>query len=290
MKEYRTEQIRNVVFLGHGGTGKTSLSEAALFCCGGTTRLGKVEDGTTTSDFEPDEVKRKISISLSLIPCEWSGHKINVIDTPGYSDFVGEVKSGIAAADVGVIVVDAVSGVQVGTEQAWHHADRASLPRLIFINRMDRENANFEQALEQLQSRWGKKIAPLFLPIGSQDSFSGVVNLIERKAYLGDKGSPGEIPGDMSDAVATAREQLIEAVAEVDDDVLNKYLEGEEISEEELTVCLRRLGGEEHRRVEVSGRARRRLPVALGHAGSRDVGRRGKAHGGCVGATRSIGV
>ncbi|HET6615342.1 MAG TPA: elongation factor G [Dehalococcoidia bacterium] len=240
MKEYKTEQIRNVVLLGHGGTGKTSLSEAALFSSGGINRLGKVDDGTTTSDFEPDEVKRKISISLSLIPCEWSGHKINIIDTPGYADFVGEVKSGIAAADLGVIVVDAVSGVQVGTEQAWQHADRARLPRVIFINRMDRENANFEQALEQLQALHGKKIAPLELPIGSQDSFAGVVNLIEQKAYMGEKGAPGDVPADMADAVASAREQLIEAVAEVDDDVLNKYLEGESISEEELTSCLRK--------------------------------------------------
>jgi elongation factor G len=240
MKEYKTEQIRNVVLLGHGGTGKTSLSEAALFSSGGINRLGKVDDGTTTSDFEPDEVKRKISISLSLIPCEWSNHKINIIDTPGYADFVGEVKSGIAAADLGVIVVDAVSGVQVGTEQAWGHAERARLPRVIFINRMDRENANFQQALDHLQARHGKKVAPLELPIGSQDSFAGVVNLIEQKAYMGEKGTPGDIPADMADAVASAREQLIEAVAEADDDVLNKYLEGEAISDEELTSCLRK--------------------------------------------------
>ncbi len=123
MKEYKTDQIRNVVLLGHGGTGKTSLAEAALFLSGGTTRLGRVEDGTTASDFEPDEVKRKISISLALIPCEWAGHKINIIDTPGYADFVGEVKSGIRAADLGAVVVDAVAGVQVGTEMAWHNAD-----------------------------------------------------------------------------------------------------------------------------------------------------------------------
>jgi len=240
MKEYKTDQLRNVVLLGHGGTGKTSLSEAALFSSGGATRLGKVDDGTTTSDFEPDEVKRKISISLSLIPCEWSGHKINIIDTPGYTDFVGEVKSGIAAADVGVIVVDAVGGVQVGTEAAWQHADRASLPRLIFINRMDRENSNFQQALDQLQARYGKRIAPLELPIGEQDAFAGVVNLIEGRAYMGEKGTPAEVPADMASAVAAAREQLIEAVAEADDDVLNKYLEGQEISEAELTACLRK--------------------------------------------------
>src|SRR3990172_2529673 len=138
MKEYRTEQIRNVVLLGHGGTGKTSLAEAAFFSSGGNSRMGKVEDGTKASDSEADEIKRKISLSLALIPCEWDGHKINIIDTPGYSDFVGEVKSGIRAADIGAIVVDAVAGVQVGTEMAWRNADEATLPRVIFINRMDR--------------------------------------------------------------------------------------------------------------------------------------------------------
>ncbi len=194
MKEYKTEQIRNVVLLGHGATGKTSLAEAALFLSGATTRLGRVDDGTTTSDFEPDEVKRKISLSLALIPCEWNGHKINIIDTPGYSDFVGEVQSGIRAADFGAVVVDAVAGVQVGTDMAWHNADRAALPRVVVINRLDRENANFDQALQSLQARYGKKVAPLELPIGAQDSFSGVVNLIERKAYMGDKGTPGRRP------------------------------------------------------------------------------------------------
>ena len=240
MKEYKTEQIRNVVLLGHGGTGKTSLAEAALFSSGGVSRLGKVDDGSTTSDFEPDEVKRKISISLALAPCEWAGHKINLIDTPGYADFVGEVKSGIRAADIGAIVVDAVSGVQVGTEMAWMHAEQARLPRVFFVNRMDRENANFEQAVSQLQARFGKGIAPLMLPIGSQDSFSGVVHVAENKAYAGDKGAPGEVPGDMAAAVASAREQLVEAVAEADDDLLNKYLEGEEISEAEITAALKK--------------------------------------------------
>ena len=240
MKEYRTEQIRNVVLLGHGGTGKTSLAEAAIFSSGGISRLGKVDDGNTTSDFEPDEVKRKISLSLALVPCEWASHKINIIDTPGYADFVGEVKSGIRAADVGVIVVDAVSGVQVGTEMAWAHADQAQLPRLIFINRMDRENADFNQALSQLQARYGKKVAPLALPIGAQENFAGIVSLIEGKAYMGDKGTPGDVPADMAAAVASAREQLVEAVAEADDDLLAKYLEGEELSEEELTGALRK--------------------------------------------------
>src|SRR5262245_5813962 len=130
MKQYSTDQIRNVVLLGHGGNGKTSLAEAALFASGATSRLGKVDDGTTVSDFEPDEVKRKISLSLALVPVEWAGHKVNFIDTPGYADFAGEVRSGIRAADFGVIVVDAVSGVQVGTEMAWVHGEQARLPRI----------------------------------------------------------------------------------------------------------------------------------------------------------------
>jgi elongation factor G len=240
MKEYKTDQIRNIVLLGHGATGKTSLAEAALFASGGTTRMGRVDDGSTVSDFEPDEVKRRISLSLALIPCEWASHKINIIDCPGYADFVGEVKSGIAAADLGVVVVDAVSGLQVGTEQAWLHADQAHLPRIIFVNRMDRENANFQQAVDQLQARYGKRVAPLVLPIGAQDGFAGVVNLIERKAYTGDKGATSEIPVEMVAAVDAAREQLIEAVCESDDDVMSKYLEGEELSEEELTAALRK--------------------------------------------------
>jgi elongation factor G len=240
MKEYKTEQIRNVVLLGHGGTGKTSLSEAALFSSGGASRLGKVDDGTTTSDFDPDEVKRKITISLSLIPCEWSAHKINIIDTPGYADFVGEVKSGIRAADMGVIVVDAVAGVQVGTDQAWRNADQAGLPRMVFVNRMDRENANFDQALAQLQERYGKKVAPVALPIGAQDTFAGVVDLIKQKAYRGEKGEAGDVPAEMADAVAAAREQLIEAACEADDELMNKYLEGEAISDDELVAALRK--------------------------------------------------
>ncbi|MBI2723984.1 MAG: elongation factor G [Chloroflexi bacterium] len=240
MKEYRTEQLRNVVLLGHGGTGKTSLTEAALFASGGTSRMGKVEDGTTTSDFEPDEVKRKISLSLSLVPCEWSDHKINIIDTPGYADFTGEVRSGIRAADIGVIVVDAAAGVQVGTEMTWRAADQARLPRLVFVNRMDRENANFDATLQALQARWGKKVAPLVLPIGAQDAFSGVVNLIDRKAYMGDKGSPAEIPAGMEAAVEAACEQLVEAVAEADDDLLAAYLDGKTPDEEEMVRALRK--------------------------------------------------
>jgi len=240
MKQYATEQIRNVVLIGHGGTGKTSLAEAALFSSGAITRLGKVEDGTTVSDFEPDETRRKISLSLALAPVEWKDHKINFIDTPGYADFAAEAISGLAAADLALVMVDAVSGVQVGTEQAWQRADARGVGRIVFVNRMDRENANFQQTLDQLQSFFGKKVAPLTIPIGAQDTFSGVVDLIEQKAYMGDKGTVADIPAEIADAVAAAREQLVEAVCEADDALLNTYLEGGEISSEQLTSALRK--------------------------------------------------
>lgn len=236
MKEYHTERIRNLVLLGHGGTGKTSLTEAALFVSGAVSRLGRVDEGNTTSDYDPDEVKRKISINLSLIPCEWRDHKINLIDTPGYADFVGEVQSGVYGADAALIVVDASAGVQVGTESAWARADGRTLPRLVFVNRMDRENANFDQVLASLRGAFGKRVAPLQVPVGAQDSFQGVVDLIEMKAYTGDKAGEGPVPDGID--IAAYREQLVEAIAETDDALINKYLEGEEISAEELRAGL----------------------------------------------------
>ncbi len=239
MKEYETDQIRNVVLLGHGGTGKTSLSEAALFATGAINRLGRVDDGNTTSDYEPDEEKRQISLSLALLPCEWNGHKVNLIDTPGYADFLGEVKQGLRAADAALIVVDAVSGVEVGTDLAWSYADEQSLPRLVFVNRIDRENADFAGAVQQMQERFGKRCVPLQVPIGAQDAFQGVVDLLDMQAYLGEKAEQGEVPESVGPDVATFREQLIEAVAETDDDLINKYLEGEELTAEELRSGLR---------------------------------------------------
>jgi len=239
MKEYQTAQIRNVVLLGHGGTGKTSLSEAALFATGATSRLGRVDEGNTASDYDPDEVKRQISISLSLLPLEWDGCKINVIDTPGYADFLGEVKQGIAAADSAIVVVDAVAGVEVGTDLAWSYADERGLPRAVFVNRMDRENANFAAAVGQVRDRFGKRCVSLQLPIGAEDSFQGVVDLLEQKAYLGEKASEAEVPESLTADIASAREQLIESIAENDEALLNKYLEGEELSLEELRAALR---------------------------------------------------
>ncbi len=234
MKEYRTEDIRNAVLVGHGSTGKTALSEAALFVSGAINRLGKIDEGTTTSDHDPDEVKRGFSINLSLLPCEWKGNKINLIDTPGYADFVGEVKAGIRAADFAILVVCAASGVQVGTESALAFIAERDLPAVVFVNRMDRENADFAGTLKQLQKALGKKCVPAQVPIGAQDSFEGVVDLVSMKAYRGEKASEGEVPSSLAETAARYREQLVESVAETDDSLINKYLEGEELSEEEV--------------------------------------------------------
>lgn len=242
MKEYQTAQIRNVALLGHGGTGKTSLVEAALFDAGAITRLGKIDEGNTVSDYDPDEIDRQISISLALAPCEWAGHKINLIDTPGYADFLGEVKQGLRAADAALVVVDAVAGVEVGTDLAWGYADEAApggLPRFVFVNRIDRENADFAAVVQQVRDQFGKRCVPLQLPIGAQDSFAGVVDLLEQRAYRGEQAEPGEVPDALSADVATHREQLIELIAEADDNLLNQYLEGGELNVEDLQRGLR---------------------------------------------------
>ena len=165
MQQYGLENIRNLVLLSHCGAGKTSVSEAILFAAGAITRLGKVNDGTTTSDYDPGEVKRKISLNLAILPCQWEGTKINLIDTPGYSDFVGEVKAAIRVSEGAVIVVCAASGVEVGSEQVWAYSEEANLPRLIFVNKMDRENADFYKTLEQIQAKFGTRCIPLQLPI-----------------------------------------------------------------------------------------------------------------------------
>jgi len=238
MKEYQTEQIRNVVVLGHHGTGKTSFGEAALFAAGAINRLGRVDEGNTTSDHDEDERKRQISISLSVLPCEWNGHKVNLIDTPGYADFLGEVKEGMRAADAALVVVDAVSGVEVGTDLAWSYADEQGLPRLVLVNRIDRENADFAGAVRQVQERFGKKCLALHVPIGAHEAFQGVVDLLEMQAFLGEKAQPGEIPESLGAEVSSYREQLIEAIAETDDALLSKFLEGEELSADELRRAL----------------------------------------------------
>jgi elongation factor G len=234
MKDYTPDTIRNVALAGHGGTGKTSLGEAMLFVAGATTRLGKVEDGSTVSDWDPDEHKRQFSLTVSILPLEWKGHKINVVDTPGYMDFVGEVKCGLRAVETALITIDAVSGVQVGTEFAWRFADELQQPRAIFINRMDRENADFDRTVQQIQAAWGPKCVPVHLPIGTQASFTGVVDVLSQKAYMGEKGEEAAIPADMQGAADQARDRLTEAAAETDDTLITKYLEGETLTAEEL--------------------------------------------------------
>jgi elongation factor G len=234
MKSYATDKIRNLVLIGHGGTGKTSLAEAALFVSGAISRLGRVDDGTTASDFDPDEIKRKVSINASLLPVEWKDCKLNLIDAPGYADFIGDAYSGLAAADAAVIVVCGASGVQVGTEQAWDMSGDKKIARAVVINRLDRENANFDETLGQVQSMLSKRCVAVQIPIGLQDAFKGVVDLVDMKAYMGDKGSVEDVPSDMAGQIETLRGQLIEAVAENDEDLLNKYLEGEELTADEI--------------------------------------------------------
>jgi len=239
MQQYGLENIRNLVLLSHSGAGKTSLSEAILFATGAITRLGKVDDGTTTSDYDPAEVKRKISINLSMLPCEWKGTKINLIDTPGYSDFVGEVKAAIRVCEGAIIVICAASGVEVGSEQVWGYCEEANLPRLIFINKMDRENADFYRTLKQLQSKFGSRCLPLQLPIGAQADFQGIVDLLTMKSYIGSPVKEADIPSSLEDQANSFREKLVEALAEIDDKLIEKYLGGEELSLEELNNGLR---------------------------------------------------
>ncbi|MBM3118971.1 MAG: elongation factor G [Chloroflexi bacterium] len=239
MHHFTSEKIRNVVLLSHSGAGKTSLAEAALFNCGAISRLGNVADGTTTSDYDPAEIKRQISINLSLLPLQWKDCKLNLIDTPGYPDFVAEVKAGLAISEGAVIVVCAVSSVEVGTEQVWRYVSGAKLPRLIFVNKMDRDNANFFNVLKDIQTKLGTKCLPVQLPIGSQKDFQGVVDLITKKAYTGTPLKETEMPSAMTSDVNSYREKLVEAVVEVDDELIAKYLDGEEISEEQIYRCLK---------------------------------------------------
>jgi len=239
MKEYKTDQIRNIVLLGHGGSGKTALSEAMLFTAGAINRLGKIEEGTTVADFDEEEVRRNISLSLALIPCEWRKNKINVLDTPGYTDFIGEVISATRVVDAALVVVDAVSGVEVGTELVWAQADAHELPKFVFINKMDRDNANFERAIEGLRDIFGLNFVPVQLPIGSQANFEGIVDLITLQAYRGTGLEASEPPETMASKIQEHRITLMEAAAEGDDELIMKYLEGEELSDAEIRQGLK---------------------------------------------------
>ena len=229
MADVTTELIRNVVLLSHSGAGKTILSESLLNQTGVTNRIGTVEDGTTVSDFEAEESKRGNSVQTSIMHAPWRNHKINILDTPGYADYRGEVVSVIRVADCAVIVVSAPSGLEVGTSQMWKMADDLSLPRIVYISKMDRENADFGRALDSLTERFGRHLVPLQVPVGSEASFSGVINVLAKDA---------DVPEELQSEVDDAMERLTEAVAEIDDELADKYLEGEEITEVEIRAGL----------------------------------------------------
>ncbi|HEY4003547.1 MAG TPA: elongation factor G [Candidatus Xenobia bacterium] len=237
MKKYATSEIRNVGLYGHGGTGKTSLCEAMLYTTGATERLGRVDDGNTVSDYDPDEVKRKISLYASVAPCEWKNHKINVIDTPGFLDFMGDVVGSMAVVEAAVLTVAAPAGVEVGMERAWELAESRSLPRLIIINKMDKENADFAKCVAGIRDKLSATAVPVQLPIGAADHFKGIVDLVDMVAYTFDaKGQAvkADVPKDMEADVKEARARLVEQAAEGDDELTMKYLEEENLAQEEV--------------------------------------------------------
>ena len=237
MKSYDAKDIRNVLLVGHGGSGKTTLLEAMLFTSGALTRMGTVEDGNTVSDHDPDEQRKGISVSLSMAPVEWNGVKINVLDAPGYADFIGDLRSGVRAADAVILVVSAVDGVEVQTETAWELAVEANLPRAVFINKLDRERSDFQATLDQLVSAFGNQVAPFELPIGQEQEFRGVADLLHEKADLypdGPRAEESEWPDDIHAMADPAREKLIEAVADADDELIEEYLEQGTLPEEHI--------------------------------------------------------
>ena len=237
--ERKSELLRNVGFVAHVGSGKTSLTEAILFNGKATNRLGKVDDGTSNMDFEPEEIKRKITVSTSIHHSNWKKHTINLIDTPGDDNFLSDTKAALQAADGLVVVIDATAGVKIGTEKVWDFADEQNLPRIVFINKMDRERADFYRVVEEFNNAFDTKATPVFLPIGAEDDFKGLVDLIKMKAYMYSKDGSGkfedaEIPEDMEETVGEWREKMIENIVEANDELMEKYLEGEELSSQEI--------------------------------------------------------
>ncbi|MBA3303184.1 MAG: elongation factor G [Acidimicrobiia bacterium] len=248
MSGYPPDRIRNVALVGHGGSGKTTLAEALLHHAGAITRMGRVEDGTTVTDFEPEEVKRRLSLSLALATFEYAppgasgvaGCKVNLLDTPGYADFVGDVHAALRVADLAVFVVSAVEGVEVQTEAAWRLAAALGVPRMIFVNKLDRERASFDRTLDQLRTVFGAGVAPLELPIGEESAFCGIADLLTDTAYVYEGGvaRADSIPDEMEAAEQEVHEALVEGIVVADDDLLERYLEGDVPSFEALERCL----------------------------------------------------
>ena len=249
MNDYTTKNIRNVAVVGHGKTGKTSLLEACLFNSGATKRLGSVDTGTGVLDYEAEEEKRKMTIGDSLAVCEWKNSKINFIDTPGYPDFVGDVIGALTAVDSALIVVSAPAGVEVETEKVWNLAEQLKLPRAFFINKMDREHADFHKCVEALRAKFGNNVIPIQIPVGREDSFKSVINLV----------SKANIPAELEDEVEEAHMQMIEAAVDVSDELAEKYLMEEELTEAEINAAIavpriRRQRAQKYRRQRTDGR------------------------------------
>ena len=233
-------QIRNVVLLSHQGAGKTSLAESMLFTSHAIERLGNVDSGTTTSDYDPLEAQRHMSINLSLLPQEWRGVKLNLIDTPGYADFISEAKSGLRVSEGAIIVICAASGVEVGAEQMWGDAEKKNLPRLVFVNKMDRDNTDFPHTLGEIQAKLSPRCLPVQLPIGSQSDFGGIIDLITMKGHSSSTLQETELPSILLEQAMVHREKLVEAAVEIDDELISKYLEGEAISNEEIFEAVKK--------------------------------------------------
>ncbi len=263
MKVYKAENIRNVALISHVGAGKTSLVDAALYDSGAATRQGKVDEGSSVADYDPDELKRSMTLNAKVLPVEWKNTKINFIDTPGYADFSGEVKAALRIADAALVVVTAEKGVEVGTELTWQYADERNLPRMVVVNKLDRENTSFDNALKSLRDQFGLKVVPLQIPIGEQSGFRGVVDLVSQKGYTfegGNKVQEVPIPAELKESISSYREQLIESAVESDDTIMEKFLEGEELSDEEILSV-----------VKQGTRTGQLIPV-LCAAGSKNIG------------------
>src|SRR6266700_3150767 len=263
MKVYKAENIRNVVLISHVGAGKTSLIDAARYESGAATRQGKVDEGSSVADYDPDELKRSMTLNAKVLPIEWKNIKINFIDTPGYADFSGEVKAGLRVADAALVVVTAEKGVEVGTELTWQYADERNLPRMVVVNKLDRENTSFDNALKSLRDQFGLKVVPLQIPIGEQSGFRGVVDLVSQKGYTfegGNKVQEVPIPAELKESIGSYREQLIESAVESDDEIMEKFLEGEELSDEEILSVIKK-----------GTRSGQLIPVLCG-AGSKNIG------------------
>jgi len=241
VKEYSSDKIINLGFFGHGGCGKTSIGEAILYLLKQNTRLGRVDEGTSLFNYDEDEITRKISINLALGYGEYKEHYFNLVDTPGYADFVGEVFSGLKAVDCAMVVIDASSGIEVGTEMVWRFINKEELPRIIFINKLKKEHSDFYKVLDEVIKEWGSGVCPLFLPIGTEMGFEGIVSILDNKAYSYKDGQRKEVsvPDNVKDQIATYRDKIIEAVSDVNEEIMNKFLEGGEITSEELKPAIK---------------------------------------------------